>query len=322
MKKYLVTGGSGFIGSALVKALIKNGDSVRVFDNNSRGNLRRLDNILSEIDFIQGDIRDIDAVNTALKGIESVLHLAYVNGTEFFYEKPDLILDVGVKGMLNVIDGSIKNDVSELVLASSSEVYQSPKTIPTPEEVSLIIPDPMNPRYSYGGGKLISELLTINYSKYFERTLIFRPHNVYGPDMGWEHVIPQFIVRMLNKLQEESSNKIDFEIQGSGKETRSFIYIEDFIAGLELILKKGEHKNIYHIGTDNEIEIINLVEQLGSIVGADVNIIPGSLKKGSTPRRCPDISKLNSLGFSSKFDLKEGLKNTYNWYEGNLDLKP
>ena len=69
--------------------------------------------------------------------------------------------------MLNVIDGSIKNDVSELVLASSSEVYQSPKTIPTPEEVSLIIPDPMNPRYSYGGGKLISELLTINYSKYF-----------------------------------------------------------------------------------------------------------------------------------------------------------
>ena len=117
MKKYLVTGGSGFIGSALVKALIKNGDSVRVFDNNSRGNLRRLDNILSEIDFIQGDIRDIDAVNTALKGIESVLHLAYVNGTEFFYQKPDLILDVGVKGMLNVIDGSIKNDVSELVLA-------------------------------------------------------------------------------------------------------------------------------------------------------------------------------------------------------------
>ena len=96
----------------------------------------------------------------------------------------------------------------------------------------------MNPRYSYGGGKLISELLTINYSKYFERTLIFRPHNVYGPDMGWEHVIPQFIVRMLNKLQEESSNKIDFEIQGSGKETRSFIYIEDFIVGLELILRR------------------------------------------------------------------------------------
>ena len=97
-----------------------------------------MDNILSEIDFAH-DIRDIDAVNTALKGIESVLHLAYVTGTEF-YEKPDLILDVGVKGMLNVIDGSIKNDVSELVLASSSEVYQSPKTIPTPEEVSLIIP--------------------------------------------------------------------------------------------------------------------------------------------------------------------------------------
>ena len=197
VERILVTGGSGFIGSGLVKALVKAGGQVRVLDDNSRGRPRRLTEVENDIEFIGGDIRDADTVARAAKGMDEVHHLAFVNGTEFFYSQPDLVLDVGVRGMINVIDACRAQGVGKLILASSSEVYQTPPQIPTDETAPLSVPDVLNPRYSYGGGKLISELMAINFGrKYFERVLIFRPHNVYGPDMGWEHVVPQFALRL------------------------------------------------------------------------------------------------------------------------------
>tara|TARA_A100001015_G_C15040164_1_gene739103 strand:- start:2012 stop:2980 length:969 start_codon:yes stop_codon:yes gene_type:complete len=321
LKKYLVTGGSGFIGSALVKGLLGKGNYVRVFDNNSRGNLRRLNDVIDNIDFFKGDIRNIDDCEEACEGIDSVCHLAFVNGTEYFYEKPELVLEVGVKGMMNILDASLKKNIKELILASSSEVYQTPKLVPTDETTELIIPDPMNPRYSYGGGKLISELLTINYGrKYFDRTIIFRPHNVYGPDMGWEHVIPQFILRM-NELIKEDPDKIAFPIQGSGEETRAFIYIEDFISGLLKVIDNGENLNIYHIGNESEIAMKELAESIGKIFDKNIEVIPGELTHGSTLRRCPDITKIKALGYKPKHTLNDGLLKTIEWYNNNLDLK-
>ena len=193
----LVTGGSGFIGSALVKALLRDGNHVRVLDNNSRGSPRRLADVAADIELVDADIRDAGAVERAMQGADEVHHLAFVNGTEFFYEAPELVLDVGVLGMINVLDACRRHGVGTLVLASSSEVYQTPPNIPTDENVPLVVPDPLNPRYSYGAGKLISEVMAINYGrKFFQRVLIFRPHNVYGPDMGFEHVIPQFALRL------------------------------------------------------------------------------------------------------------------------------
>src|SRR3972149_7941485 len=204
-KFYLVTGGTGFIGSALVRRLVKDGHRVRVLDNNIRGAVSRLDEVKSDIEFVTADIRDMNAVIDAGKGVDSIIHLAFINGTRFFYEKPELVLDVGVRGMLSVLDSCKKNGIGELILASSSEVYQTPPVVPTDETVPLSIPDPLNPRYSYGGGKLICELMAINYGRTnFDRVIIFRPHNVYGPDMGREHVIPEFVIRM-KKLCEEYS---------------------------------------------------------------------------------------------------------------------
>ncbi|UBF28449.1 SDR family NAD(P)-dependent oxidoreductase [Kovacikia minuta CCNUW1] len=196
-KSYLVTGGTGFIGSALVRRLVQEGYRVRVLDDQSRGATSRLADVASEIEFVSADIRDPESVEKAVHGVDSVCHLAFVNGTEFFYSKPDLVLDVGVKGMVNVLDACIKHGIGELVLASSSEVYQTPPTVPTDETAPLSIPDPLNPRYSYGAGKIISEIMALNYGrKHLERVLIFRPHNVFGPDMGWEHVVPQLVLRM------------------------------------------------------------------------------------------------------------------------------
>src|SRR5690242_1448492 len=103
-KHYLVTGGTGFLGSALVRRLLEDGHRVRVLDDNSRGATRRLADVLDSIELIEGDIRDADAVHQACARVDSVCHLAYVNGTEFFYTIPDVVLDVGVRGMINVID--------------------------------------------------------------------------------------------------------------------------------------------------------------------------------------------------------------------------
>ena len=192
-KKYLVTGGSGFIGSALVKGLIREGHSVRVFDNNSRGNLRRLESVINQIEFVEGDIREPNQVLEACKGVDAVCHLAFVNGTKFFYELPELVLEVGVKGMINILDACIAHNFHGFI----SSAYSGYAEVPTSENVPLIVPDLQNPRYSYGGGKIISELLAINYGRSkIKRVVIFRPHNVYGPDMGWEHVVPEFILKM------------------------------------------------------------------------------------------------------------------------------
>ncbi|MBX9686406.1 MAG: SDR family NAD(P)-dependent oxidoreductase [Candidatus Obscuribacterales bacterium] len=321
-KKYLVTGGTGFIGSALVHALVKAGKQVRVLDNQSRGASRRIAGIEKQIEFIEGDIRNPETVEKAAAGVDSVLHLAFVNGTEFFYSKPELVLDVGVKGMVNVLDACIKHSIPELVVASSSEVYQEPPRIPTDESVPLIIPDVHNPRYSYAAAKMISEVMALNYGKkFFERVLIFRPHNVYGPDMGWEHVVPQFVLRM-NELCAAGSGKISFPIQGSGEESRSFVYIDDFTSGLMTCIEKGEHLQIYHIGTTDELTIKELAQELAEYFGREIEIIPGQLAKGGTSRRCPDISKLAALGYKPAVSLKQGLKLTADWYCRNKNLAP
>jgi dTDP-glucose 4,6-dehydratase/UDP-glucose 4-epimerase len=315
MKHYLVTGGTGFLGAALVRRLVEAGHRVRILDNNSRGDLRRLQDVTGEVEFKKVDIRDVDAVESAVRGVDCVVHLAFVNGTEFFYTQPELVLDVGVRGMLNVLAACRSARVRELVVASSSEVYQSAPVIPTDELVPLSIPDVTNPRYSYAGGKILSELLALNYGRQgFDRVVIFRPHNVYGPDMGWEHVIPQFIVRLLEAGKYAPSGPATMAIQGDGQQSRAFIYIDDFIDGLLLLLEHGEHLNVYHIGNPEEVKIIDLAKRTAACLGREVRIVPGPPASGGALRRCPDITKMMRLGFVPRIFLDQGLPPTVQWY--------
>lgn len=301
-KNYLVTGGTGFIGAGICKMLLKLGHKVTILDNNSRGKISRLFKIKKKIKFIKGDIRDKKKVFNSLKNIDAVIHLAYINGTKFFYEEPDLILDVAVKGLMNIFDGCIKYKIKELYLASSSEVYQTPTKIPTDEKEPLKIPNVYNPRYSYGGGKILTELMGISYGKrYFKKLVIFRPHNVYGPDMGNEHVIPEFINRF-KKLRGKN-----FKIQGNGSETRSFIYIDDFVRAFRYILQKGKHLQIYNIGTNEKVKINILAKKLSKIFNKKIVIKKSKLFKGSTKKRLPNINKIKLLGFKQKIKLDQGL---------------
>ena len=304
----LVTGGSGFIGSAIVNYLVHRGHKVIVFDNNSRGKLKRLLGVKNKIKFIKGDIRNKKKLLSIAGPIDTVIHLAYVNGTEYFYKKPFEILDIAVNGLINIFDFCKKKKVKNFYLASSSEVYQNPLKIPTDETEMLKIPNLHNPRYSYGGGKIISELYGLYFAKKFlKKFIIFRPHNVYGKDMGNEHVIPQFV----NRFRNLSNNKI-FKIHGSGNEIRSFIHIDDFVSGFDKIFNKGKNQEIYNIGTNEKIKISSLAKLMAKILNKKIKLKKINILKGSPTKRCPDIKKIKKLGFKQNISLKDGIKRILN----------
>lgn len=319
-RHYLVTGGTGFLGSALVRRLVEAGARVRVLDDNSRGRASRLQDLEGRFEYVEGDIRDAATVARACEGIDLVCHLAFVNGTEFFYTKPDLVLDVAMKGMINIIEGSMRHRVPEMLVMSSSEVYQEPKVIPTDESVALSIPDPLNPRYSYAAGKIMSEIMALNYGRqHFERVTVVRPHNVYGADMGREHVIPQFVAR-LKALQSHPTEPIPFTIQGTGRQTRSFVFVDDFIDGVMIVLDRGEHLGIYHIGTLEEVTIASVAHTAAEHFGRPIKIVPGPPAEGGANRRCPDITKMMKLGYQPKYTLQEALPGVVRWYAEHSEI--
>jgi nucleoside-diphosphate-sugar epimerase len=320
-RSYLVTGGTGFLGSALTRRLVSLGARVRVLDNNSRGRTARLDDLDGRFEYVEGDIRDLTVVERACEGVDVICHLAFINGTEFFYTKPDLVLDVAVRGITNVIDGAIRRRVPELMVMSSSEVYHEPARVPTDETVALSIPDCLNPRYSYAAGKILGEVMAINHGrKHFKRVSIIRPHNVYGIDMGEEHVIPQFVSRM-KALQAHPIDPLPFTIQGTGLQTRSFVFVDDFIDGVMLVLDRGEHLGIYHIGTLEEVSIEALARLVAEHYGRPIKIVPGPPAEGGTNRRCPDITKMMNLGYRPNFTLREALPPVVRWYDEHGQVK-
>ncbi len=313
--RYLITGGAGFIGSALTKRLLADGHQVRVLDSMIRGKSARLQDAF-DCRIINGDVRDLETVTSAMEGADSVVHLAYVQGTQTFYTESRRVLDVAIKGMINVLTACEQLNVRELLLLSSSETYQAATIVPTPETIPLTVPDPLNPRYSYGGGKIACELMALAWQRsgVLDRLIIARPHNVFGPDMGNEHVIPQFSIRMKQLHGEQPSGIVEFPIQGSGDETRSFCYIDDCVDQLVFLLQHYDESGIYNVGTMDERTIRSVAEQVARLYNREIKIVPGTLLQGSTPRRLPDMSKMKALGWENGTSFTEGLEQTVDWY--------
>ena len=303
--KYLVTGGAGFIGTALTKKLVDGGHEVTVLDDFSRGTRK----VIAGTRVVDGSV--CDNLDSAFGGgIDTVIHLAYIQGTKNFYSKPRQVIDVALHGMLNLLDACERHGVRDFFLASSSEVYNNPPVVPTPETVPCMIPDALNHRFSYGGGKLACEILLNAHSDAFRRAVIFRPHNVYGPDMGQDHVIPEFCLRM-NK----EDGVLLFPIQGTGEETRSFCYISDFTDQLILLLDKApDGTSIWHLGTMDERTVAEVAHQVAKCYGREIKIVPGKLTVGSPVRRVPDTAKIQALGYKPKVGFAEGVAATAAWY--------
>jgi len=137
--------------------------------------------------------------------------------------------------------------------------------------------------------------------------------------MGREHVIPQFALRMRDLHQQYPTGIIPFPIQGNGSETRSFIFIDDAVDGIICAIERGEHLGIYHVGTEVERSIADVARSVARCLGREITLVPGQLQPGSTPRRCPDIRKLRSLGFEPKVSFEEGLQRTVQLYAEQSD---
>lgn len=314
MRNILITGGLGFIGSSLANALADAGHNVAILDTGWRDgklDMRRLKGA-SRFMVYDGDVRSLSDLQTAAEGCDSIFHCAAVNGTKHFYEQPELVLDVAIRSIMNIRDiahGRVMNGKTapELVLFSSSEVYQTPRVIPTPEAIEFSIPDPFNPRYSYAIGKQLGEMVALHCSA-LERVIIIRPHNVYGPDMGNEHVIPELVARM----QKTESGGV-FEIQGTA--TRSFIYVDDFTAGVLKAWRSPGKREVYNVGTEDQQPISAVAGKIAKIMGREGlrwKQVEGAV--GGARKRCPDVSKLKALGWLPTVTLDEGLERTIGWY--------
>lgn len=289
--RILVTGGTGFLGTHLVKALMAEGHDVFAFDNGWRS---------GSVNDNGTDVTSTVDVFRAFEWFrpETVFHLAAINGTHNFYEIPEKVLDVGLLGTRNVISAmkSLIKD-SHLVFFSSSEVHQS-SAVPTPEEVPLMIPDITNPRFSYAVSKIAGEAMVLNSG--LDYTII-RPYNVYGPGALKGHIVPDLYEKIKN-----AKDHGQVQLGGDIRAMRSFCYVKDFIEGVMLAWQSGF--KILNVGSDQMVSVGALAYELASAMNRDdVDILSGKAPLGEVSLRCPDITKLRSLGFIPR-SLENGLK--------------
>lgn len=306
-----ITGGAGFIGSHLAETLVRRGHDVTVFDNVSRGDASNLDGIIDDIRFVRGDICDREIFETALSNPDVLYHLAAVNGTKNFYERPQDVLNVNIEGVRNVVKAAQTRDIDRFVFSSSSEVYGFPREFPTPEDHPLQIMDPETIRFSYAASKIVGEQYVVTGAQngYFDYTIL-RPHNVYGEAMGYDHVIPEFV--------EQIVTDDSFTIYGDGKQTRSFCYVTDAIdAFVRAGTMDAGANRIFNVGTPEEVSINDLADQMFDIAGIYPEVsYTGSVElEGSVQRRKPDITRARQeLGYEPSVPLGDGLERTFDWY--------
>ena len=324
-KKILITGGAGFVGYHLAKRLAAQEYRVTLADNFFRGK-RDADfqNLIARknVRFVEGDLTDWKTWLALGKGYDEVYHLVGINGTRLFYEIPHEVLRIGVSTTMHALEWFRKvnkNPKAKILYTSSNEAYGSALEafgklpLPTPEDVPLVVADTYNPRWSYGGQKLIGELFFIHYaSAYKFRMSIVRPHNFYGPRAGYEHVIPETIFKVSQRLE-------PFIVPGAD-DTRSFCYIEDAVEAIQRVMEsKKTDSGTYHIGTKEETKIKDLVLSVCELTDwKPKKIVIKKSPKGSVKRRLADVSKIRKdTGWKAKTSLKKGLQKTIEWYLKN-----
>jgi len=306
----LVTGGSGFIGRNLVAELSRNqGLKVLSVDLNHLPT-----SLIDSVEYVKCDLTDSTEVEK-LPDVDFVFHLAAINGTQRFYEEPWFVFYNSLVSTINVVNRyKSSSQLERFIYTSSSEVYADrylDETIGfrTDESVAVGFNDVLNPRWSYGGAKLAGEIgLNAAAVQLGLKFTILRYHNVYGPNMGMNHVIPDFVDR---------ARRGEFLLVG-GENVRSFIHIKDAITATILAgFSKVTTGRIVHIGNESPVTMIELAKIIMAESGWEGELVVKEAPKGSTSFRCPDTSFLrNSLGFKSEFDLAKGIRDFLKFDEG------
>jgi len=323
MKRVIVTGGSGFIGFHLASYLAKDDSTeVTVIDNHARGipddmfkTLIKRKNVI----FHNADMTTKDFYKCLNGRYDGIYHLAAINGTKNFYERPYAVLKANIGSLMNMLEWCTPENCGGFLFSSSSETYagtlncfitEHSEFIPTREDIPLSIDNVLNPRWSYGGSKIIGEILTSNYCRTHNVDFkIIRYHNIYGVRMGFDHVLPEFFKRIYNRED-------PFKIYG-GQETRAFCSVNDGVRATEAVmLSKRCNGEIVHIGcSTQEIKIIDLLEKVFDIADYHPEIEVHPAPEGCVMRRCPNTDKLFELtGFRAQETLDDKLPEMYQWY--------
>ena len=316
--KYLITGGAGFIGIKLVEKLLKDKENrIYIIDNLSKKTdnkslLKILKN--KNVKLIQ---KDLNSITDYLKiyNFDYIYHFAAILGVKKVIDNPFITLKDNILTTINLINFSKKQkQLQKICFTSTSEVYaytlkKKLAKYPTPEDIDFLISKDFNPRSSYLLSKIVGEYL-MNYSRL--NFVIFRPHNIFGPQMGFAHVIPQLTQKILKH------NKRKITIHNS-KHKRTFCNIE---FAIELIFnishKKKLTKKIFNIGSpEKEISIMELAQKIKKILNLKNQLISSNLQRDSSPeKRRPDMKR--SLDYSKiNHNFEKGLKETVLWYKGH-----
>lgn len=301
---YLVTGGGGFIGSHLVRTLVQGHLRVRVLDNNSSGSRQRIADVLPDVEWIDGDVRDSDTVRKACQGVEVVFHHAAVASVFRSIAEPELTHACNVTGTLHVLLAARDAGVRRVVLASSSAVYGD---IPTTPKSETMLAQPISP---YGAQKLAAEMYCqVWQATYGLETVVLRYFNVFGPGQHLQStyaaVIPRFIAAVL-KGQPPT-------IYGNGEQSRDFIYISNVVDVTLLAATTPEAAGkVINVGSGVKITLNQLLAHLNQIVGAQLSPVYAPARPGDVRESLADITLMRSiLGYSPLCSFSQGLALTF-----------
>ena len=322
-ERILITGGAGFIGFALARAALERGAKVTLLDNFSRGQRDTAFVALRDrVTVVEHDLTLPIPNNLLEESYTAVYHLAAMVGVQRSNTLPYLVLRTNLLCTMHLLDWCIHARPHALFFSSTSEVADGAVRVglaelPTSEDLPLVIDAPQHPRSPYAASKLAGELLCLNYARvYGLRLRIGRYHNIYGPRMGYEHVIPQLMVRAFKRQN-------PFPVYGT-HQYRAFCYIDDAVqATLALMQLDTEDCLIVNIGNDRQVtQIGDLARSILALTDFAPEIEEAPAPSGSPDRRCPDISRLYTLtGYRPTVLLDAGLERTFSWYHNEWNHK-
>jgi UDP-glucose 4-epimerase len=312
MSLYLVTGAAGFIGSALVHALLERGEQVRGLDNFETGRRENLENVRSHLDFREADVLDFDAVQSACRGVDYVLHQAAIPSVPKSIADPARSNRVNVEGTVNVLIAARDAGVKRVVYAASSSAYGDTPTLPKREDM---MPVPLSP---YAVAKLTGELyMRVFYGVYGLPTVSLRYFNIFGPRQDptsqYSAVLAKFITMMLRGERPT--------IYGDGEQSRDFNYIDNAVAA-NLLAATAPEKDVagqtFNIATGRRFNLNETVALLRPLTGYTGEVEYAAERAGDIKHSLADISRAQQkLGYEPLVNFEEGLRRTVEWYRAS-----
>ncbi|WP_370088936.1 SDR family oxidoreductase [Ekhidna sp.] len=311
MKKVLVTGGAGFIGSNLIEELLSKGYQVVCLDNLSTGSKKNIEEFLDNqrFEFIEGDILDYNLLLKCTKGTYGVLHQAALGSVPRSIKDPITSNRVNVEGTLNVFKACVENEVERVIYAASSSTYGDSQELPKREDK---IGKPISP---YGVTKLVNEIYADVFQKvYGLNTIGLRYFNVFGPKQdpngAYAAVIPLFIKAILSGNQPI--------INGDGNHSRDFTFVKNVVqANIKALEASADKFNgVYNVACGDRTTLNELVDYINEIVGVDIKPLYKKEREGDIKHSLADISKAREmLSYDPEYSIKKGLKDTIDWYK-------